>query len=225
MNTLHAAFQKLGARPGTAFDILKQRYKVLVMVWHPDRMTTDEGRKVAEEELKNINNAFDCIRKHFQSAHRQGSNCECQPEANGNSTNQRSQTGNAGSGTSQAQKEYEEQLRKEAAARQQEEERLRKEQEARAQETERQRRAEEAHQAAIKESLERARQAAMANAAAEAAAKKAKSVSDAVLREKIAAALAVIFVILLAAGSIHKEPPTPTGTEWPKVEHLRPCPF
>lgn len=216
MNTLHAAFQKLGARPGTAFEALKQRYKTLVMVWHPDRMTTDEGRKVAEEELKNINNAFDSIKNHFQSAHRQGPNCECQPEPNRNPANQQSQTGNNGTGKSQAQQEHEERLRKEAAA--QEEERLRKEHEARAQEAERRRREEEAQQAAVNEALERARQAAAATA-------KAKSFDDAVLREKITAALAVIFVILLAAGSIHKDVPTAATSEWPKVEHLRPCPF
>ena len=233
MNTLHAAFQKLGVHPGTTFDILKQRYKTLVLVWHPDRMTTDKDRKVAEEELKNINNAFDCIKKHFQSGHRQGPNCECQPEAIGNTAN--SQTGgqtrsdtNTSSGTangkSQAQQEYEERLRKEAEARKQAEENLRKEQAARAQEAERRRQAEEAHQAAIKEALERADQDAAAKAAAATAAK-AKAFDDAVLREKVAATFAVIFVILLAVGSQYKDGPNSPSTEWPKVDHLRPSPF
>ena len=233
MNTLHAAFEKLGARPGTTFDILKQRYKVLVMVWHPDRMTTDEGRKVAEEELKNINNAFDCIKKHFQSGHRQGPNCECQYEAIGSNGNPQTggqagsntnTSGDTASGKSQAQQEYEERLRKEAEARKQAEENLRKEQAARAQEAERRRQAEEAQQTAIKEALERARQDTAAKSVAATAAK-VKSFDDAVLREKVAAAFAVIFVILLAVGSIHKDPPSQPTSEWTKVEHLRPNPF
>lgn len=81
MNKVHAAFQKLGVVPGASLDEVKRRYRQLAMVWHPDSMPTHEGRRAAEEELKQINNAFDCVRKHFESEHWQGPGCECQPAA------------------------------------------------------------------------------------------------------------------------------------------------
>ncbi|MBX9685845.1 MAG: J domain-containing protein [Candidatus Obscuribacterales bacterium] len=237
MNKIHAAYQKLGAHPGTEFDVIKRRYKMLVMVWHPDRLTTPEGKKVAEEEIKAINNAFDCIKKHFESGHRQGPSCECQPvttqyQQTGAGHNPNTGCGHAtGSGpagnnqghfnTSGYQREktaYEKWA----------------EQEARAKEAERRRAEESAHEAALKEALERARQAAEARATAAAAAK-AKSQAAATLmteeqlRWRLSVAIGVIFLFLLIGGFNKRyEPSSSPNSESSlseKVEHLRPCPF
>ncbi len=236
MNKIQAAYQKLGIAPGTSLDTMKKRYRQLAMVWHPDRMPTPEGRRTAEEELKQINNAFDCIKKHFESGHRQGPECECRPTAfnqqtgNGQNPNtgygQSAGNGHAGGsagysnpGGSQREKTTYEQWR---------------EQEARAQEAERRRRAEEAQEAALKEALEKARQAATAHAAAAWAGKAKAQVTnqpftEQQLRWRISMALAAIFVFLLIGGFNKRyEPSVRPGAEFSlsaKVEHLRPCPF
>lgn len=232
MSKIHAAYQKLGAHPGADFESMKRRYKVLVLVWHPDRMTTDAGRQIAEEELKQINNAFECIKKHFESAHRQGLGCECQPAAaaahnqqTGSGQNQHASYGAQGGssqtysnpGGSQRQKTVYEQWA---------------EQEARA-EADRRRRAEEAHETAMKEALEKARQAAEAQAATAAASAKAKAainqpLTEEQLRWRISMVLAAIFVFLLIGGFNRRyEPSSRPNSEFSvsTVGHLRPCSF
>lgn len=238
MNKIHAAYQKLGAHPGTEFDVIKRRYKMLVMVWHPDRLTTPEGKKVAEEEIKSINNAFDCLKKHFESGHQQGLACECQPavaqnQQTGTGHNQNSSSGHsAGRGHTGSSHGY-----SNPGGYQREKTAYEKwaEQEARAQESERRRRAEEAaHEAALREALEKARQVAEAQAAAAVLAKaKAQAavmpMTEEQLRWRISIALAVIFVFLLIGGFNKRyEPSTNSGAEFSlsaPVEHLRSCPF
>lgn len=229
MNKIHAAYQKLGLHPGDDFDLTKRRYKMLVLVWHPDRMTTDEGRKLAEEELKNINNAFDCLKKHFESAHLQGPACECQPaqksnqQAEARDNQKQGAHGNGQTGNSHANSNpggyQREQTAYEKWA----------EQEARAKEAER-RRAEETA-AALKEALEKARQAAEAQAAAAAAAKaKAQTavmpMTEEQLRWRISIVLGIIFLFLLMGGFNKRyEPSARLSTEFPMAEHLRQSPF
>lgn len=79
MNDLHKAYQVLGLDPGTSLDALKRRYKRLAIVWHPDRMPNDAGKREAEEELKEINDAWDRLKNHFEKHHREDSGCGCQP--------------------------------------------------------------------------------------------------------------------------------------------------
>lgn len=236
MNKIQAAYQKLGVAPGSSLDLAKKRYRQLAMVWHPDRMPTPEGRRTAEEELKQINNAFDCIKKHFESDHRQGPECECQLSASnqqtGSGQNQNARYGqSAGNeqaggragysnpGGSQREKTTYEQWR---------------EQEARAQEAERRRRAEEAQEAALKEALKKAQQAAESHAAAAWAAKANAQVtnqpfSEQQLRWRISMALAAIFVFLLIGGFNKRyEPRSNPNSEFSlssDAEHLRPSPF
>lgn len=82
MSEIHKALAIFGLEPGVSQDAIQRRYKRLIMVWHPDRFPTDDGKKDAEEELKKINNANDVLKKHFASGHR-ASNCECQKPAAG----------------------------------------------------------------------------------------------------------------------------------------------
>lgn len=81
MNQLHEAYSILGLKPGASKETILKRWKRLAMVWHPDRLPTDEGKKEAEEELKKINNAKDLLWKHFESGAHKASGCECQPGA------------------------------------------------------------------------------------------------------------------------------------------------
>jgi cation transport ATPase len=93
MNDLHKAFTVLGLEPGAPFDMVKRRYRRLVLVWHPDRMTNVEAKREAEEELKKINNSFDKLKKHFETEHKSGPRCRCQPAAAGPPPNYNSHAG------------------------------------------------------------------------------------------------------------------------------------
>jgi hypothetical protein len=80
MSEIHKALAIFGLEPGASQDSIQRRYKRLIMVWHPDRFPTEDGKKDAEEELKKINNANDVLKKHFATGHRT-SGCECQKPA------------------------------------------------------------------------------------------------------------------------------------------------
>lgn len=84
MSEIHKALAIFGLEPGASQDAIQRRYKRLIMVWHPDRFPTEDGKKDAEEELKKINNANDVLKKHFASGHR-ASGCECQQPATSSS--------------------------------------------------------------------------------------------------------------------------------------------
>ena len=80
MSEIHKALAIFGLEPGASQEAIQRRYKRLIMVWHPDRFPTEDGKKDAEEELKKINNANDVLKKHFASGHR-ANGCECQKPA------------------------------------------------------------------------------------------------------------------------------------------------
>lgn len=48
------------------------------MAWHPDRFVNDSQKQKAEEELKAINAARDCLRLHFSKHHNKHGQCACQ---------------------------------------------------------------------------------------------------------------------------------------------------
>ena len=81
MNDLHKAYHALGLEPGAPFEAIKRRYRRLALVWHPDRMVNADGKREADEELKKINNNFEKLRKHFETQHKSGPSCRCQPAA------------------------------------------------------------------------------------------------------------------------------------------------
>lgn len=111
MNELHKAYQSLGLEPGTAFDTIKSRYRRLALVWHPDRMSSADAKREAEEELKKINNTFEKLKKHFESEHKSGPSCRCQPAAAGpppNTSQNRSTNQNNNSSPSEAERKRQE---------------------------------------------------------------------------------------------------------------------
>jgi hypothetical protein len=52
----------LGLRPGASPDEIRQAYRNLVKVWHPDRVSEDRLKQKAEEKLKEINEAYKRLR-------------------------------------------------------------------------------------------------------------------------------------------------------------------
>jgi curved DNA-binding protein CbpA len=78
---LQSAYFVMGLEPGAALDKVIRRHKRLIMVWHPDRFPTADGKKEAEEELKKINNAKDDLKNHFEKDHKASGSCPCKPSA------------------------------------------------------------------------------------------------------------------------------------------------
>ena len=90
------AYFVLGLQLGDPMDKVIRRHKRLIIVWHPDRFPNEDGKKDAEEELKQINNAKDDLKNHFEKNHKAGGSCACSP-APGASSQQ------SGRGTDQGQ--------------------------------------------------------------------------------------------------------------------------
>ena len=57
----------LGLSPGADFSEIKSAYRKLSMKYHPDKVghLGDEFKKVAEEKMKEINNAYDYLERKF----------------------------------------------------------------------------------------------------------------------------------------------------------------
>lgn len=56
----------LGLPPDATWDQVEQRYRTLVIFWHPDRVSSPHHKALAEEELKRINNAKDKLKEHWR---------------------------------------------------------------------------------------------------------------------------------------------------------------
>ena len=97
MNEIHKAYNILGLEPGSGFDTIKHRYRILELAWHPERMTKPDAKKEAVEELKKINNGFEKLKKHFEFEHQSGPSCRCQPAAAGPPPNHANGAGGSGS--------------------------------------------------------------------------------------------------------------------------------
>jgi curved DNA-binding protein CbpA len=60
MDDLNHCYQILGLEPGAKFEDVKQYYRDLVKVWHPDRFTHDlRLQNKAGKKLKEINEAYE----------------------------------------------------------------------------------------------------------------------------------------------------------------------
>jgi hypothetical protein len=65
MEELARCYRVLGLEPGTSLEEVKSAYRDLVNVWHPDRFGHNERlRSKAEEQLKEINRAYEYLLAH-----------------------------------------------------------------------------------------------------------------------------------------------------------------
>lgn len=70
MNNIEQCYEILGIKPGASPEEVKQAYRDLAMVWHPDRFPADNPRlkEKAQEELKKINAAYEVLKPHLVSS-------------------------------------------------------------------------------------------------------------------------------------------------------------
>lgn len=64
MNDINQYYEILELKPGASLEDVKQAYKDLAMVWHPDRFSTANPRvkERAQEKLKRINAAYEMLK-------------------------------------------------------------------------------------------------------------------------------------------------------------------
>jgi hypothetical protein len=65
MSEMDKYYQILGLNPGASEEEIKQTYKDLVNVWHPDRFSNPRLKEKANEKLKEINEAYDKLKSYI----------------------------------------------------------------------------------------------------------------------------------------------------------------
>ena len=64
---IERSIERLGLKSGASREEINQAYKDLVTVWHPDRFANNlRLQKKAEENLKEINAAYETIRAFYR---------------------------------------------------------------------------------------------------------------------------------------------------------------
>lgn len=192
MNDLHKAYQILGLEPGASLEAITRRYKRLIMVWHPDRFPTHDGKHDAEEELKRINDAQDRLKAHFsKGTHNPNGACACRPDMAQASRDPQPQPGGQyrhdGHGPGPGRKTADERQKEEEAARRRTEERRWQE------ETEAKRKAEEQTARAAAGQQQQAFQQAM---------KQQEAQDDSTLRWKISRTCGAAFGFFVVASLV-----------------------
>ena len=70
MDNLEQCYQVLGVSSDASVNEIKQAYKDLVQVWHPDRHAHNPRlQRKAEAKLKAINSAYEIIMESLASGH------------------------------------------------------------------------------------------------------------------------------------------------------------
>lgn len=84
MNHINQCYQILGLQPGASLEQVKQTYRDLAMVWHPDRFPNNSRlQEKAQEELKKINEAYEAlISAQFISSTQTSTSSPHQPKSN-----------------------------------------------------------------------------------------------------------------------------------------------
>ena len=78
---LAKAYSVLGLEPGASLESINRRYKRLIMVWNPDRFPTADGKRDAEQERTQINDARHKLKAHFETGHKPSGPCACKASA------------------------------------------------------------------------------------------------------------------------------------------------
>lgn len=74
---MQSAYRELGLAPGSPWDEIEEKFKFLVMSFHPDRASA-KNKELASESLKKVNHARDILKAHFKSSeHDDSPYCRC----------------------------------------------------------------------------------------------------------------------------------------------------
>lgn len=79
--SLQQAYTALSLAAGSSWPEIQERYRDLILVWHPDRFDKPSQRQKAEKELQRINQARDQLKLHFRPGiHNDSPTCSCRPQ-------------------------------------------------------------------------------------------------------------------------------------------------
>lgn len=73
---INDAYSVLGLKPGASPALVKQAYRQLVKIWHPDRFCDPQQKQEAEEKIKQINEAYNQLKSYQPGS----ANEFCQPK-------------------------------------------------------------------------------------------------------------------------------------------------
>lgn len=77
MTNLENYYETLGLKPNASMEEIKEAYRDLVNVWHPDRFSHNPRlQKKAQEKLKDINQAYERLESHLLRDSAQGAERE-----------------------------------------------------------------------------------------------------------------------------------------------------
>lgn len=65
---INDAYSILGLKPGASPREVKQAYRKLVKIWHPDRFSHPQKKQEAEEKIKQINEAYNKLKSDLPSS-------------------------------------------------------------------------------------------------------------------------------------------------------------
>src|SRR5919108_2228422 len=72
MDEIHQHFATIGLKPGATPEEVKQAYRDLIMVWHPDRFPADSRlQQMAQEKTKQINIAYQAFKSRLDGSESQ----------------------------------------------------------------------------------------------------------------------------------------------------------
>jgi cobalamin biosynthesis Mg chelatase CobN len=77
-NDLFCLFLKMDLTPGCSIATLNERYRMLASLFHPDQITGEKRKEIAEREMIALNDRRDRILAHLKGAtHRLVGDCDC----------------------------------------------------------------------------------------------------------------------------------------------------
>lgn len=83
MDNIRCCYEILGLKPGSSQDEIKQAYKDLAFVWHPDRYSHNPRlQQKAQDKLKEIISAYEFLNSYNSSSINQVSHSQSQPPTN-----------------------------------------------------------------------------------------------------------------------------------------------
>ena len=84
IDDIHRLYNILGLKPGASQDEVKQAYRDLVRVWHPDRFSHDTRlQKKAQEKMGEINRAYERLESFLRGEGYQARQSQRHPETAG----------------------------------------------------------------------------------------------------------------------------------------------